>query len=90
MNHEETLNLLDLAHRLGSKPGRILIAAASMGERPEPDAQVCLRRIRTNGIRGNVLAEDCARLLLTPVDSFARDSLSKALHALWQGSGQKD
>lgn len=90
MNRQETRKLLDLAQRLGTTPGRLLVTAANMSERPDPDAQDCLHRIRMNGIRASHRAEDCARLMLTPVDSYARDSLSQALVALWQGSGHPD
>lgn len=90
MSHQETRNLVDLAHRLGSSPRRILIAAARLTEQAEPDVPGCLRRIRRNGIHRNDRVEDCARLMLTPIDSYARDSLDTALFALWQVSGQSD
>ena len=90
MNQQETRKLLDLALRLGATPKRVLVEAAMMSERATPDAQQSLHRIRVSGIRTSPNQEVCARLMLTPVDSFARDSMGKALHALWQGSGQTD
>lgn len=90
MNHQEAQVLQDLSRRLGSSPRRLLIAAARMTDQVKPDGASCLQRIRSAGIRRNVLADQCARQMLTPVDSYARDSLVTALLALWQGSGQSD
>ncbi len=90
MNHRESRSLFDLAQRLGSTPRRVLMAAARMAEVAEPDLADSLRRIRSDGIHGNIPSDQCARLMLTPADSYARDSLGTALVALWQGSGQTD
>jgi hypothetical protein len=90
MNYQETQDLLDLSRRLGSTPRRLLIAAARMTDQLEPDSASCLQRIRSAGIQRNVLADQCARQMLTPVDSYARDSLDSALLALWQGCRQTD
>jgi hypothetical protein len=90
MNPLDTRNLLELAHRLGSTPRKVLIAAARMNDQPEASATACLDQLRMNGNHGSMLGEDCANLMLTPVDSYARDAFSTALSALWQGSRQTD
>lgn len=90
MNHQETLTLFGLAHRLGSTPRRLLLVAARMTDQHEPDTARCLDHIRLCGTHHNVLVDQCARQMLTPVDSYARDSLEPALLALWQDSGQTD
>lgn len=90
MNPREARALVNLADRLGSTPGQVLIAAARMTESAEPDVVDSLSQIRADGIHRNVPADQCVRLMLTPVDSYARDSLDSALVALWQGSGQTD
>ncbi|MEZ5461075.1 hypothetical protein [Dokdonella sp.] len=90
MNQQETRNLLALSHRLGTTPRRVLIAAARMTEQPELDLPESLRRLRSAGVQGNASIDACERLMLTPIDSYARDALGTALFALWQGSGQTD
>ncbi|MGB0132783.1 hypothetical protein [Dokdonella sp.] len=90
MNLQDAQTLHDFSRRLGSTPRRLLIAAARMTDQSDPDVAGSLRRIRASGIQRNLLADQCARQLLTPVDSYARDSLGTAILALWQGSGQTD
>jgi len=90
MNHRETGKLFELARNLGSTPKSVLITAARMTETAEPDVPACLRQLRSDGIQRNVPVDQCASLLLTPVESYARGSLDAALVALWQDSGQTD
>ena len=80
--------MFDLAHRLGSTPRRVLLAAACMTDQPDASHVERLIRLRRNGIRHSGPADECANLLLTPVASYARDALGKALNALWQDSGK--
>ena len=86
MNREEVRRLRNLAHRLGSAPRRLLIAAAQAIDDGNDTPQAILRSIRCSARQPSVQAYDCANLLLTPVSSYARDTLGTALGALWQTS----
>jgi hypothetical protein len=86
MNREEVRRLRDLSQRLGSTPRRLLVTAAQSIDDDDATPQSILRSIRDSGTRQCVQADECANLLLTPVASFARDTLGTALSALWRTS----
>ena len=48
------------------------------------DVGEILQRIRQTGVRYCPLVDGCANLLLTPVASYAHDTLDNALELLWQ------
>lgn len=83
MTPEEVRQLFELARRLDSTPRRVLTTAAQAidnGSGP----QSALHVLRNSDLQRGKRAEDCARLLLTPVSSYARDSLDSALDILWR------
>ncbi|MEO7013392.1 MAG: hypothetical protein ABI127_03725 [Dokdonella sp.] len=84
MNREETGNLFALARRMESTPRHVLIRAACMAEHEMTDVGEILQRIRQTGVRYCPLVDGCANLLLTPVASYAHDTLDNALELLWQ------
>ncbi len=88
MNREEVQELFAFAKRLGTTPRDILIGAARMSEGDEVDAPRHLQRLRQTGTRFCPIADDCANLLLTPIASYAKDTLGSALDLLWQDARQ--
>ena len=86
MNREEVRQLRDLSQRLGSTPRRLLVTAAQAIDDDSAAPQAMLRSIRGSGTHQCVQADECANLLLTPVSSYARDTLGTALSALWRAS----
>ncbi|MBL0162927.1 MAG: hypothetical protein IPP82_04525 [Xanthomonadales bacterium] len=66
----------------------MLIRAARMTEHEFADPRESLRQLRHSGVRYCPLFEGCANLLLTPVASYAHDSLDSALQLLWQDATQ--
>ncbi|MEO7936647.1 MAG: hypothetical protein ABIR27_10360 [Dokdonella sp.] len=59
-----------------------------MTEHDVVDASEQLHRLRQHGMRFCPLADDCSNLLLTPVASYATDTLGTALDLLWQDPRQ--
>ena len=90
MNRADVGNLFAYAGRLGTTPRHVLVHAARMAEHENPDAGEALRHLRRSGIRFCPLVDGCANLLLTPVASYAHDSLDSALQLLWQGVPQAE
>ena len=88
MTLEEVQRLSDLAQRLGATPRHVLIRAACMAGHDGVDPRDELRRLRQSGVRYCPLADDCSNLLLTPVASYAKDTLETALDLLWQDARQ--
>jgi hypothetical protein len=88
MNPEEARQLLELARRLGSTPRRVLLHAARGADPDAASAAQILDEIRQTGLRHSIQADECANLLLTPISSYARDSLDAALSTLWKLPGQ--
>ena len=84
MNRDEVLRLRHLARSLGSSPRRVLVKAAQGIDSANANPREILHAIRDRGERGSVQAEECANLILTPVSSYARDTLDMALGALWR------
>ena len=80
----------DLARRLGSTPRRLLMTAAQAIDDDAAMPHAILRAVRGTGMRHCVQADECANLLLTPVSSYARDTLGTALSALWRASGTEE
>ena len=69
MTPEEVRQLFELARRLDSTPRRVLTAAAQAidnGSGP----QSALHVLRNSDLQRGKRAEDCARLLLTPVSDM--------------------
>jgi len=83
MNSNDAMHLFALARRLGSSPRRVLVAAACAVDHPDATAMQTLAALRRAGGTPLPAAEECANLLLTPVGSFARDSVANAFAALW-------
>lgn len=83
MSADEVMRLIALAQRLGSSPRRVLVAAACAVDHPDATAMQTLAALRRAGGMPFPAAEECADLLLTPVGSFARDSVANAFAALW-------
>jgi hypothetical protein len=88
MNLDEARQLLELARRLGSTPRRVLLHAARGVDTDGTELTQHLNAIRRTGVRHGIQADECANLLLTPVSSYARDSLDAALSTLWKQPGQ--
>ena len=88
MNRDEVQALFTFARRLGTTPRDVLIRAARMCEGDEVDAAQQLQRLRQTGARFCPIADDCANLLLTPIASYAKDTLDSALDLLWQDARQ--
>ncbi len=88
MTREETGNLFALARHMESTPRHVLIRAARMAEHENADVGENLQRIRQTGVRYCPLVDGCANLLLTPVASYAHDTLDSALELLWQDTPQ--
>ena len=84
MTPEETRKLHELARRLDSTPRRVLSAVAQAIDTGS-DAQATLRAIREGG-PADTGREHSADLLLTPVSSYARDSVDSALEQLWRAT----
>ena len=90
MNRADVGNLFAYAGRLGTTPRQVLICAARMSEHENADAGEALCHLRLSGVRYCPLVDACANLLLTPVASYAHDSLDHALQQLWQGAPQAE
>ena len=90
MSHDEASRLFDVARRTGSTPRHVLIRAARMTEQDNDDAAEGLRRLRDTGMRFCPLVDGCANLLLTPIASYAHNTLDNALELLWQDAHQED
>jgi hypothetical protein len=60
------------------------VVAQTIGSGSGP--QAALRTLSDDDLQRVARAEACAELLLTPVSSFARDSLASALDMLWRAS----
>ena len=90
MTRKETGILFALARRMESTPRHVLIRAARMGEHEMADASETLQQIRQTGVRYCPLVDSCASLLLTPVASYAHDTLDNALELLWQDTPQAE
>ncbi len=88
MNFEEVEELATFAKRLGTTPRNVLVRAARMSEGDEVDTAQHLQHLRQTGTRFCPIAEDCANLLLTPIASYAKDTLGSALDLLWQDPRQ--
>ena len=88
MTREDVSNLFALSKRLESTPRHVLIRAARMSEHENADVSAALQRIQLSGVRYCPLVDGCANLLLTPVASFAHDTLDSALEVLWQDTSQ--
>jgi hypothetical protein len=85
MTRDEIQRLTELARRLDSTPRRVLtVIAQTIGSGSGP--QAALQTLREGDLQRVARAEACAELLLTPVSSFARDSLASALDMLWRDS----
>ncbi len=90
MTRVDAGHLFALSRRLGTTPRHVLIRAARMIEHENADASESLRQLRRSGVRYCPLVDACANLLLTPVASYAHDSLDSALQLLWQGAPQAE
>ena len=90
MTRVDVGNLFALARRLGTTPRNVLIRAARMSEHENTAADEALRQLRRSGIRYCPLVDGCANLLLTPIASYAHDSLDSALQLLWQDAPQAE
>lgn len=88
MTREEVQDLFNFAQRLGTTPRHALVRAARMAGQEAVEADQHLHRLRETGIRFCPIADDCANLLLTPVASYAQDTLGSALESLWQDARQ--
>jgi hypothetical protein len=86
MNRDEVRRLGKLARHLSSTPRRLLVTAAQAIDDDSGTPSASLHSIQRNGTRRCVQADECANLLLTPVASYARDTLDSALSALWRAS----
>lgn len=88
MTRAEANELFEFARRMHSTPRQVLIRAARMTGHADVDE--ALRRLRDTGARFCPLVDGCANLLLTPIASYAHDSLDSALELLWQDARQAD
>lgn len=88
MTRDDASELFALARRMQSTPRHVLIRAARMTEHADADIGANLQRIRQTGVRYCPLVDGCANLLLTPVASYAHDTLGNALELLWQDAHQ--
>lgn len=88
MTRSEASRLFALARSMESTPRHLLIRAARMAEHENTDVGDSLRRVRQTGVRYCPLVDGCANLLLTPVASYAHDTLDNALELLWQDAHQ--
>ncbi len=88
MSRDEASLLFALARCTGSTPRHVLVRAARMTEQGNEDTSEGLRRLRDTGMRYCPLVDDCANLLLTPIGSYAHDTLDSALELLWQDAHQ--
>lgn len=88
MTRDEANHLFALARRLHSTPRHVLIRAARMAEHEKADVSENLQRIRQTGVRYCPLVDGCANLLLTPIASYAHNTLGSALELLWQDTPQ--
>ena len=82
MNPAETRRLADLARRLGVPARSVLLAAASMAQRPDADPAAILAALRA----GRFSTQDDAAglaLLLTPPSAYALGHVEDALTSLW-------
>ncbi len=88
MTRDEASQLFALARRLESTPRHVLIRAARMAEHEDADISEALLRVRQTGVHYCPEVDGCANLLLTPVASYAHDTLDNALEMLWQDAYQ--
>lgn len=84
MTRDEVSDLFAFARRVESTPQHVLIRAARMAEHEDADVGEALQRIRQTGELSCPLDDICASLLLTPIASFAHETLADALELLWQ------
>jgi len=84
--------LAALARRLGMPARQLLIAAARIAQAdPARAADPAFRQRVLDGARNeSTVAEDAARLMLTPIAEYSINELDRLFASLWPEAGQDE
>ncbi|WP_440224066.1 hypothetical protein ACQQ2N_02345 [Dokdonella sp. MW10] len=84
MTRDDVLRLVQLAHRLGTTPRRILAAAARRVDDEHVDVGLAMRAPPGAPATARTATDTCADLLLTPVGNYSRVDVESAIQVLWR------